>query len=81
MAHIGHPVVGDPTYGGRLRLPPGAADTLTGALRTFQRQALHATRLALEHPVSGEAMEWESPLPADMEGLVKALEDDEKNVP
>lgn len=80
MAHIGHPVVGDPTYGGRLRLPPGAGAPLTEALRAFKRQALHATRLALEHPVSGEAMQWESPLPADMQALVEALEADRESL-
>jgi 23S rRNA pseudouridine1911/1915/1917 synthase len=76
MAHIGHPVVGDPTYGGRLMVPPGAGTALNEALRGFKRQALHAARLALAHPVSGEKMEWESAVPADMQALIDAMEAD-----
>ena len=45
-------------------------------LRTFKRQALHAARLALQHPESGEPMEWHAPLPDDMTTLIKALHDD-----
>lgn len=77
MAHIGHPVVGDPTYGGRLKLPPGAGPALAEGLRAFKRQALHAARLALEHPATGEPMAWEAPLPDDMRALLDALESDE----
>ena len=77
MAHIGHPVVGDPTYGGRLKVPPGAGPALVHALRAFRRQALHATRLALEHPATGEPMGWQAPLPDDMQSLLDALESDE----
>jgi 23S rRNA pseudouridine1911/1915/1917 synthase len=79
MAHIGHPVVGDPTYGGRLMVPPNAGEALTEALRGFKRQALHAARLALAHPVSGEEMEWRSPLPRDMQALVDALEAEDRS--
>jgi 23S rRNA pseudouridine1911/1915/1917 synthase len=75
LAHIGHPLVGDPVYGGRRRLPAGAGPALVAALNAFKRQALHAATLALEHPVSGEGMEWEAPLPADMRGLLAVLED------
>lgn len=77
MAHIGHALVGDPVYGGRLRIPKGAGRALTEALRSFKRQALHACELSLHHPESGEAMHWVSPLPADMQALVGALEQDE----
>jgi 23S rRNA pseudouridine1911/1915/1917 synthase len=69
MHSIGHPLVGDPVYGsGRLErtLPPAA--------RNFQRQALHAARLALIHPASGAGSTFESPLPADIEALLAALE-------
>ncbi len=76
MAHIRYPLVGDPVYGGRLRLPPGCATGLTEALRGFRRQALHARRLALAHPASGAEMQWSAPLPADMEGLLAALRED-----
>lgn len=73
MAHIRHPLVGDPVYGGRPRLPKGADDALRAALSGFRRQALHAQRLALTHPRSGESETWAAPLPADMEALLAAL--------
>ena len=73
MAHIKNPLVGDRVYGGRLRLPPGCGETLREVLRTFPRQALHARRLGLNHPESGEYAEWSVPLPADMERLLEAL--------
>ncbi|MBK8162789.1 MAG: 23S rRNA pseudouridine(1911/1915/1917) synthase RluD [Gammaproteobacteria bacterium] len=76
LAHIHHPLVGDPVYGGRLRLPPGGGAALAEALRGFRRQALHARRLALRHPASGEEMSWSAPLPADMTGLLAALRAD-----
>ncbi len=76
MAHIRHPVVGDPAYGGRLRLPPSCSEELREALRTFKRQALHAAQLALTHPATGEMMEWSAPLPADMTHLLKLLRKD-----
>ena len=73
MAHIHHPLVGDPQYGGRPRLPPAAAQPLVDALRGFPRQALHARRLGLEHPEDGRSCAWESELPADMEALLACL--------
>ena len=76
MAHLKHPLVGDPVYGGRLHLPKGASDSLVQTLRGFRRQALHATKLGLVHPVSGKPMSWESPLPEDMRELIVALERD-----
>jgi 23S rRNA pseudouridine1911/1915/1917 synthase len=78
LAHIGYPVFGDPTYGGRLRMPPDASDGFAQALRRFRRQALHAAKLGLIHPVSGEAMEWEVPVPEDFQELIRALEADAK---
>ncbi len=77
FAHIGYPVVGDPVYGGRRRVPSGASPALIAELEGFQRQALHAAHLKLAHPVSGKDMEWEAPLPADMADLLRALEADE----
>jgi 23S rRNA pseudouridine1911/1915/1917 synthase len=76
LAHLGFPVVGDPVYGGRRRIPAGAAAELAALLQEFPRQALHAAHLGLTHPQSGRKLEWESPLPADMQGLLAALEAD-----
>lgn len=73
MAHAGFPLVGDSTYGGRLRLPRAASPELIGALQDFRRQALHAWKLGLTHPGSLEYMEWESPVPADIQELVAVL--------
>jgi 23S rRNA pseudouridine1911/1915/1917 synthase len=73
MAHIHHPLVGDPLYGGRLKLPRGASEQLASALRGFARQALHAARLELLHPESGELVSWETGLPDDFEQLLQAV--------
>jgi len=71
-----HALVGDPVYGGRLALPKGASDPVIEMLRGFKRQALHATRLAFEHPDSGETVELEVPPPADFQTLLKVLRED-----
>jgi 23S rRNA pseudouridine1911/1915/1917 synthase len=76
MAHIHHPLVGDPLYGGSLRLPKGATQELVAALRGFRRQALHAERLAFEHPVTGEALAFEARRPQDMDALIATLRAD-----
>ena len=76
MAHIHHPLVGDPVYGGRPRLPKGAGDELVAALRGFKRQALHASKLGFKHPIRGETVSWEQPLPEDMAKLIAVLEQD-----
>ena len=76
LAHIGYPVVGDPVYGGRPRLPAGGGPKLNEALRGLKRQALHAARLALAHPRTGRVLAWEAPLPADLAALVALLEED-----
>jgi 23S rRNA pseudouridine1911/1915/1917 synthase len=76
LDHIGFPLVGDPVYGTRRRIPKGATPTLIAALDAFKRQALHATRLALVHPLSGKALEWEAPMPADMSSLLEVLQSD-----
>lgn len=78
LAHIGHPLVGDPVYGSRRRIPRGAGAGLIAIIDSFKRQALHATRLALSHPLTGRALEWEVPLPADMASLLATLEADVK---
>lgn len=76
MAHRQHPVLGDPVYGGRLRLPAGCSDALRAALQQFKRQALHAGALGLIHPGSGAELAWQAPLPADMRDLLTLLRDD-----
>ncbi len=73
LAHIGFPVVGDPVYGGRRRIPRRLRPGPCPALAAFPRQALHAARLALTHPVTGRAMHWEAPLPEDMRALLAVL--------
>ena len=73
MAHIHHPIVGDPVYGGRLRIPAGISESLQEALRGFRRQALHATRLELDHPETDDRIGWEVPMPADMQALIDRL--------
>ncbi|WP_444914801.1 23S rRNA pseudouridine(1911/1915/1917) synthase RluD [Microbulbifer sp. TRSA007] len=77
MAHIRHPLVGDPLYGGRPKLPPEASADLVEALQSFPRQALHAAELALVHPTSGQDMHWCAPMPADMQALLDQLRADE----
>ena len=76
MAHIGHSLVGDPLYGGRLQIPAGIGQSLATGLKGFGRQALHAARLALTHPESGEIMAWEAPLPPDIQNILTLLADD-----
>ncbi|TLY76658.1 MAG: RluA family pseudouridine synthase [Gammaproteobacteria bacterium] len=78
LAYIGYPLVGDPVYGGRRRIPAGCSAELTAELGSFKRQALHAARLQLAHPITGHNVEWEAPLPADMQRLVAVLEADQR---
>ena len=76
MAYRHHPVVGDPVYGGRLRLPKSANAHVIAVLSGFRRQALHATQLTLEHPVSGETLSWHADVPPDMTELIEVLRQD-----
>ncbi len=72
MTHIGHPLVGDSVYQrGTQKCVPQLRDLLNG----FPRQALHATQLALTHPVTGERMEFHAPLPEDMEELLDQIDE------
>ena len=77
MAHIQYPLVGDQVYGGRFQMPANCSEILERTLRGFKRQALHATKLGLQHPETGEYCEWELALPEDMANLLKVLEQDE----
>lgn len=76
MAHINHPLVGDPIYGGRPRLLKGASEAFNEMLHRFDRQALHATLLRFYHPITSIEMEWNAPLPQDMVALIAALKED-----
>jgi len=76
MAHLKHPIVGDPMYGGPLKLPKGATPALVEALRGFRRQALHAETLEFAHPLSGEPLRCTAPVPADLRALLRALAED-----
>lgn len=76
MQSLHHPLVGDPVYGGRPRPPRGASEQFRQVLQSFQRQALHAALLKLEHPITGEPMEWQAPIPEDMRFLVETLRSD-----
>jgi 23S rRNA pseudouridine1911/1915/1917 synthase len=73
LAHIQHQVVGDPVYGRRRMIPGGVASDLRAAVMAFPRQALHASELGLVHPVSGQDLHWNVPLPADMQMLLDLL--------
>ena len=79
MAHLGHPLVGDPVYG-RARhrtapdLPAGARRMLDG----FRRQALHAAVLGFDHPAGGRRLRFEAPIPAEFANLLNSLEEIEK---
>ena len=73
MAYRHYPLVGDPLYGGRPRIPKGASEALVEALRRFPRQALHARALGLVHPESGEEIAFECPLPGDLAALLDVL--------
>lgn len=70
-AHIGHSLIGDPVYGGRRKLPRGTKGE--DEVKSLKRQALHATSLGFRHPVTGEVLHFESPLPSDLATLLAAL--------
>ena len=77
LAHIRFPLLGDQIYGGRFQMPPDCSERLEKELRSFKRQALHAAKLGLQHPVTDEYCEWEQPLPDDMTRLLEALAENE----
>ena len=79
LADAGYPVTGDPVYGGRVRLPRSASAGLVDCLRGFRRQALHAFRLQLAHPRTGELLRFEVPVPADFETLLGVLREDRES--
>ena len=73
LAAIGHPLIGDPAYGARQRGARSARNVGRSVLPPFGRQALHAARLSLTHPVTGRSMTWDAAPPADFAQLVDAL--------
>ena len=77
MAYINYPLVGDQVYGGRFQMPANCDEDLAHKLREFKRQALHATKLGLQHPSTEEYCEWEQAVPKDMADLLTALENNE----
>ena len=81
MAHIGHPLVGDPMYGKGLQVSPSNAPILARVLRNFNRQALHAAKLEIEHPISKALMSFTAPVPDDMRMLLKTLSEDAARSP
>ncbi|MCF1494063.1 RluA family pseudouridine synthase [Agrobacterium vitis] len=76
MAHIGHPLIGDPEYGAAFKTKANLLpDTAKAIVTNFHRQALHAYLLAFEHPTTGDVMHFEAPIPDDMETIIEALRD------
>jgi 23S rRNA pseudouridine1911/1915/1917 synthase len=75
LSYIGHPLIADPMYGGKIRFPKKADDHLKNALKKFNRQALHAKKLTLTHPITLEQMSWKVPLPQDLQDLLKVLQE------
>ena len=76
MAHLKHPILGDPLYGGALKLPKGASEEMVAALRGFRRQALHAETLEFRHPATGEPVRCSAEVPVDMRALLDVLRED-----
>ena len=74
MAHAGHGLIGDPVYGGRRKLAQKSfSPEALGAISGFNRQALHAAVLGFEHPVTGESLRFDAPLPEDFETLINHI--------
>jgi 23S rRNA pseudouridine1911/1915/1917 synthase len=73
MSFVEYPLVADPTYGGKIRFPKKAQAPLKNALKGFARQALHARKLSLIHPITQEPMSWKVPLPQDLQDLLAVL--------
>jgi 23S rRNA pseudouridine1911/1915/1917 synthase len=74
LSHIGHALIGDSDYGGKLRYPKKASEDLKSALFNFRRQALHSRKLSLYHPETRELMSWRTSLPEDMLNLLTVID-------
>jgi len=73
MSHIGHSLLGDFTYGGKVKFPKGATDELKQAIKNFPRQALHAKKLSINHPKDNKELSWKSKLPEDLDNMINIL--------
>ena len=78
LSHRGYALLGDQTYSGRMKLPASASQHFIDAIRSFRRQALHARRLGLIHPATGEYQQWQVPLPDDMTTLLQLISDHDR---
>ena len=78
FTYIGFPLLGDPVYVQRVKIPAGASEKLIETLRGFKRQALHASKLGLIHPRTKEEMMFEAPWPEDFTNLVEVLRTENK---
>ena len=78
MAYLNYPIVGDAVYGKRIRIPKGASPALISIIQSFPRQALHASRIELLHPMTKKLLRFEAPLPDDINVLLSGLEKDAK---
>ncbi|MCW5590307.1 MAG: 23S rRNA pseudouridine(1911/1915/1917) synthase RluD [Legionellales bacterium] len=76
LSHLGYPIVGDPVYGGRLRLPKNASEQLITQLKNYRQQALHARKLAIIHPRHHVRYEWFAEIPACFAELLNVLTED-----
>lgn len=76
MTSLGFPLVGDQTYGGRLKIPKKMMPEFADYLRSYKQQALHAGQLSLTHPKTGKQMKWKAPMPDEMLDLIDMLRDD-----
>ena len=76
MAHILHPLLGDPVYGGRFKIPKGMSESCRETIQGFRRQALHAGLLGFKHPGTGEDVSWQVDLPEDMQNILHTLAED-----
>ena len=79
MSHIKYPLLGDPLYGKRLIVPQRASKTLQSKLQQFKRQALHANKISLSHPISHEELTIKSKIPEDILSILVALSNDQMN--
>jgi len=73
MSYIGHPLLGDFTYGGKVKFPKGATEELKVAIKEFPRQALHAKKLSIFHPGNNKELTWKSKLPEDLDIMINIL--------
>ena len=76
MSYLRHPIVGDPVYAGRQRIPAGAQQDLVDYIQSFKRQALHAWKLSFVHPQHGGEVSYEAPLAEDIQQLISLLQKD-----